>query len=750
MRRLLILLSIATTTLVIAAFAHEPESFDALARASLSRLDGTVTLPGLKAPVEVIRDKWGVPHIYAQNTSDLFFAQGYVQAQDRLWQMDLYRRTHQGRLSEVLGPAAIPHDRLTRLLHYRGPFDDREYTTYHPEARHILQRFADGVNAYIAYAGDNLPVEFKLTGLRPGRWTADIALIRTQTALPLGDARAELTMAMRVALLGVDEAQRRARQTPRRPLVVPEGLDPTVIDSAVLAALGGQVATVRPALLPKYRKWLDALPRHNAGAVERSPGSNNWVVSGRRTATGKVLLANDPHRSVGNPSIRYIVHLNAPGWNVIGATEPVFPGVMIGHNGRIGWGLTVTNTDQSDVYVETLNPANREQVLFDGRWENLRQRWDTIRVRGRSPVIVRQRFSRHGPVFYIDSVRNVAYSIRTTALEPGTAGYLAALRFAALDDCRQFLDAQKFYLAPGENNICGDTAGNIAWQAAALTPRRTGWDGRLPVPGTGRYEWSGFRDDLPRELNPDRGWIATANHDIHPPGYDPPLFFISEAANGRYKRIESLLTNGSGFTISDFERLQHDSFLIGTDTALARFRNWKSSDPGTERARVMLAEWDGFQRRESAAAALYHYVKRALDDSSQADRTIEAAVRRGLASLRAAQGNDPAQWSYGRIFRSEFPHLLARAYDLPAIERSGGAGTVAAVGATYRQVIDFSNLDNSVATNAPGQSGQPGSPYYGNLIQSFGAQSYFPLAFSRGAVESHARHRLVLLPGKHR
>ena len=733
-------------TLATVAIARTQENFEALAKASLSQIEGTIALPGLKQPVHVMRDEWGVPHIYAQNLDDLFFAQGFVQAQDRLWQMEIYRRTYEGRLSEILGASALRHDRLTRLLNYRGPFDDREYAVYHPQARRILQSFADGVNAYIASVGDNLPVEFKVTGIKPDKWRPEIALLRTQTAFPIGQARSELTLAQQVARLGAAEALRRARHTPQRELRVPDGLDVNAIDSAVVQALGGQMGgTIRPPLLPQYQA--NAQPRENEGAQENSPGSNNWVVSGRKTATGKVILANDPHRSVGNPSIRYIVHLSAPGWDVIGATEPVFPGVMIGHNGRIGWGLTVTNTDQVDVFVEKLNPANRNQVMYNGRWENLRVLVDTIRVKGQAAVYAQQRFSRHGPIFHVDSARNLAYAMRATAFEPGTAGYLAALRYAALDDCKQFLDAQKYYNAPGENNICGDVHGNIAWHASALSPKRNGWDGRLPVPGTGAYEWSGFRDDLPRKLNPERGWIATANHDIHPPGYDPPLFFIPLSNNSRYNRIAAVLSSRDGFTVKDFEALQHDAYAEAGARAVPRFRGWTSTDPEVEQARAMLASWDGFQRKESATTALFYYVYRIMNDTvAQPRLTTEEAVRRGLTQLKAAQGTDPAQWRFGRINRSEFPHALVRAYDIPAVERTGGQGTVAAVGATYRQIIDFSNFDNSVATNVPGQSGQPFSPFYRNLAESFAVPTYFPLSYSRGAVDSRAKYRLTLQP----
>ncbi|HSJ23672.1 MAG TPA: penicillin acylase family protein [Longimicrobiales bacterium] len=733
----------------------QQDEFAELARRALAPIEGTVTVAGLQDTVEIIRDRWGVPHIYARNTDDLFFAQGFVHGQDRLWQMDMYRRMYEGRMAEVMGEDYVAHDRLARLVRYRGPLDDREWTTYHPEGRRIFQAFADGVNAWIDEAGDNLPVEFVLTGLRPERWSPEVSVLRTQTAMPLGDARAELNLARSVARYGAGEANRRARPSPWRELEVPAGLDVGLIDDAVLAGLAGmRTGTPRPPLLPRYQRLRDALPSENRGAQEDSPGSNNWAVSGWLTASGQVMMANDPHRNVANPSIRYIVHLNAPGWDVIGATEAPLPGVAIGHNGRIAWGLTIVGTDQSDVYVERLNPANLREVEYRGRWEPLRVEVDTIVVKDGDDVVIEHLFSRHGPMFHVDSTRHLGYALRSTMHEPGTAGYLGALRYNEVDDCVQFLDEQVYYNAPTENMVCGDVHGNIAWQASALSPRRPNWHGRLPVPAhTGEYEWDGFRDDLPRELNPERGWIATANHDIHPPHYDPPLFFKAGPQDARMRRLAQLFSWGSKFTLDDMKAMQMDAWLPAAAADLPLFRGWTGSDPELERGRAMLAAWDAHRRRDSAPAALYNYVARHMTDAMRnaspgptLQQALELALSAGLADLRDAQGRDPAQWRWGRIHHSEFPHALVRAYDIPGVERDGGSGTVAATGATYRQIIDFADLDGSLVTNAPGQSAQPGSPFYANLVDNWGRGEYFPLAYSRQAVERNAAHRLVLVP----
>jgi len=737
--------------------ASSPEDFGSIAAASLPTIDGDLTVAGVTATVEVLRDSYGVPHIYAENLDDLFFAQGFVQAQDRLWQMDMYRRAGEGRLAEILGPDALRHDRLARLVRYRGPWTEAEYASYHPEGRRIVDALTAGVNAYIDHAttADELPVEYALTGIQPERWTAEATLLRMQTAMPLGDARSELALARDVAELGATEANRREDPTPYRDLVVPEGVDYSLITDEVVDGLRGfSGGMARPDLVEPFRTWLEAYANEQGGARENSPGSNNWVIAPELTATGEVFMANDPHRSVTNPSLRYVVHLDAPGWQAVGSTEPVLPGVAIGHNGRVAWGLTIVGTDQSDVYIETVNPADPGQVRWRDGWEDLRVVVDTIDVLDGEPQIVELEYSRHGPIFHRDTVNGLAYAVRSTMHEPGTTGYLPALRLNVVDDCAEFLEELAYWTAPTENMMCGDEGGNIAWRAAALSPDRDGWHGRLPVPGDGRYEWSGFLEDLPEEYNPDRGWIATANHDIHPPGWDPPLYFKSGDSWPRYARLEQVLGGGSDFTMDDMKALQLDAFSARAAAALPAFDGWIAGDPDVEAARRDLASWNAVFDRSSRAAVIWYEIRWDVPDEAVDPATLparrkallEPVIAAGLQELREELGEDPSEWRWGRVQRSEFPHRLVAAWDIPPVERSGGAGTVAATGATYRHIVDFSDLDASVFTNAPGQSARPGSPFYSNLVEPWGAGEYFPMLFSRDAVEADTQARLRLIP----
>ena len=721
------------------------QDLNVLAKAHLAQLDGEIKVAGLKAPVQVVRDTWGVPHISAQSADDLFFAQGYVMAQDRLWQMEMWRRAAEGRMAELAGLQAVARDRVARLLKYRGPFDDREWASYHPDARRIFTAYVAGVNAFITTHKDRLPIEFVVSGIVPEPWTIEQIVLRPPS---FGDAGAELQLARSVARLGAQEANRLRNPDPPDPLIVPDGLDVAAISDEVVA--GARVPGVTlPGLLPAFQNVGQAAGDDTS---VREPGSNNWVVSGARSATGRPVVANDPHREVTNPSLRYIVHLQAPGWNVVGAGEPPFVGVAIGHNDRVAWGLTIVGTDQEDVYVEAVNPANPAQVRFNDRWEPLKIVKETIKVKGSADVVTDVKISRHGPIFFEDASRHLAYAVRRAAAEPGTAPYLAGLRLGQARNCREFLDAAMYWKTPTENLICGDVDGNISWRAAALSPARKGWHGRLPVPGTGQYEWQGFRKDLPSELNPARGFIATANHNINPPGYSPPLMF--KTADTRFERITRLKQIFDGppekLTIEDHKRMQHDALSLRAVADLPLFRGWTADDPAVERIRAEIAAWDGVYTRDSRAAALYESSRAPADGGGRGRGGVAPPIAtRDEAEKRIrgmVQTNRNLDRRWGQQHTRAFRHPLVREFDLGPVERSGGAGTVAADGASYREIFDVANWDRSLVINVPGQSGQPGSPYYDNLLKMWADNEYFPLAFSDGAIAAAARYRLTLRP----
>lgn len=738
-----------------------------LARASLSQISGELELGGLKESVEVIRDEYGIPHIYAQNVDDLFYAQGYVMAQDRLWQLEMWRRWREGRLAEIFGPEAIDYDVRTRLMMYRGPFDDSEWTSYHADGKRIFTAYAAGINAYIDEKADNLPVEFKLTGVTPGRWTAE-TVVRRWTSLNFPsagyNAMQEIRLAQSVAELGVEEANRRAAPLPWDVLKVPRGLDVHALPDDILDVMrAGDSDPFVPGRLPAleivdaYKSLVTGPPTSEAPPIEQllEIGSNNWAVSGKLSETGKVMVVNDPHRRLENPSLRYYVHLNAPGWNVIGAGEPPFVGVNVGHNEHMAWAFTFAGVDVNDVFVEELNPANLLEVKWRNVWEPLKVIREEIPVKGAPAHTVALKYSRNGPVFYEDRERNLAYSVRSITHEPGTAPYLGSFRMAQAESAEDFFDRAMFWKVPTHNLVAGDVEGNIAFQASALTPDRAGWNGRLPVPGTGAYEWRGFRDDLPREFNPDRGWVGSANNDTHPPGYKgrPTMFHSSRGVEySRIARMRQLLKSDQKYSIEGHKRIQLDALTLRGQADIPHFKGWTAEDADVERARELVANWDAVLDRQSAAAAIYYIWRSEAEGAAYASDTpekdrrslVEDGLRKAVVRLRRELGDDWSQWRYGRVQNNAFPHMVTSAFDLPDVERSGGFGTIAASSVSFRHILDTDDWDRSIFTITPGQSGQPESPFYGSLQERWAKDEYFPLSFSRRAVDATAKHTLVL------
>jgi penicillin amidase len=735
---------------------------------NLAQLDGELRAPGLKARVEVRRDRWGVPHIYAQSQDDLFFAQGFVAAQDRLWQIDMWRRIGEGRLSEVLGPEYLERDRFARLLKYRGDMD-AEWTSYAPDAKAIVQAFVRGLNAWVAHVRANPPVEYGLLGFRPEPFGDDVPLQRMAALSMTGNATTEVERAVAVTLLGRAEADRLFPLDPSRPIDPAPGVDLSGITGASLGATYESYAGIR------YPK-LD--------------GSNNWVIHGSRTATGKPILANDPHRAITLPSLRYLTHLVAPGWNVIGAGEPGVPGVAAGHNERVGFGFTIVGMDQQDVYVERLgrcpSASERRCYLTGSGWRPVRTIVDTIPVKGQAARVVHLEFTEHGPIVAQDSTGR-GFVIRFVGSEPGTAGYLAQLSINRATDWESFKAAAYRWRLPTENLIYADVDGNIGWVAAGLMPIRK-WSGMLPVPGDGRYEWGGFLpfSELPAKLNPPEGFIATANHNVLPAGYDKPLSY-EWAEPSRFNRIREVLSARTDFTREDSERLQHDATSLPArelvPILLRAGRTTSSRGPAWD----ALGRWDFVMRKEGAAPLLFAVwldslsarlfeaetggraaalrqagvssfempvllaLARAPSRAPLLVQSFEAAAR----ALSARFGTDLSGWNWGTIHVAQFRHPISKAYDLPDATRGGHATTPymtagpalrQAHGASFREVLDLADWDNSTVTSVPGQSGQPGSPFYGNLLPLWERGEYFPLVYSRPAVERATAHLLWLVP----
>ena len=749
-------------------------SLDELAHQSLATFDGSLKVPGLKQPVEIIRDQQGIPHIFAKSDDDLFFAQGYVMAQDRLWQMEMWRRWREGRLAEIFGPKAFDYDARARLMKFRGPWDDKEWASYHPDAKRLFTAWANGHNAYIASHSDNLPVEFKLTGVKPEPWTAETVALRwSQLNIDSTSSgpTAELELALNVKKLGAEEANLRAAPDPYDNLKLPEGLDLNwITEDALAASRKGEGDPFEPGKLSApeiVAPYSSLVPGKQAARLmpqmQDMDGSNNWVVSGKLTASGKPIVSNDPHRTVSEPSLRYFVQLDAPGWHVIGGGEPPYVGVDLGNNQNMAWGVTFAGVDEVDTYVEKTNPDNPNETLFNGKWLPMKIIREEINVKGEDkPRVVELKFSLHGPVFYEDPAQHIAFAARSSDQQPGTAPFRGAMKLAQATSCEDFFLRAMAWTLPSHNLICGDTKGNIALQVSGWAPDRDGFTGRLPVPGTGRYEWKGRRNDMPRSYNPARGYIATANDNtqITTDFKGPPVFYNStkDVDIARITRIHQLLdkqiAEHKPFTIADMERIQQDNYSLHAERDAPLFKGWTAKDPDAEKARALIAGWDCILTVDTKPGAIY--VRWTTTDAGKKAVTAkpgpeqQALVEQGLTEaldrITKDWGPDQSQWRYGRINESKLQHMFIDQYSLKPIERPGGFNDVNATGAHFRRIIDLADVDKTMATDAPGESAQPGSPYYGNLRTKLADGVYFNLPFTPAAVEKQTAHKLTLTP----
>ncbi len=781
-----------------------PSSLPARAHAALSTVNGTLKLPGLQHPVTVLRDRWGVPHIYAQDEHDLFFAQGFVTAQDRLFQMELWKRVGQGRLAEVLGPSYLQRDINARLLAYRGSMAD-EYASYAPDARQILEAFTEGINAEIARrlasGGPGLPLEFQLAGFKPEPWKPEDCLTRMAGFPMTRNSVTELLHAKLVTLIGAKQASELLGLDPPVVLDPPPGEDLSKLSPELLRNLQGSDSSM--ALVPELAadsRLLD-VPANDNWA------SNNWVVSGKLTASGRPLLCNDPHRTIDKiPSLRYVVHLVAPDWDVIGATEPGSPGIEDGHNQQIAWGWTIFGMDQQDLYLEQLDPGNPLRYKTENGWQTMQVEKATFHVKGQPDVSVDLKFTRHGPVLWEDVPTHRALALRWIGAEPGTAGYLACLTLDRARNWQEFEAAVERWKLPTHNIVYADVQGNIGEHSVGMEPIRKNFTGTMPMPGDGGYEWAGWVPvrDLPHQFNPQRGFALTANQRMIPEDFPYKVGF-EWAEPFRANRLSEVLSEeaGSGhkITLEDMERLQADVTSLPA-RQLLRLLPAAVTDAADPAARLLL-KWNAVVDRNSGAAALYELWqgeiqeqmlhRLAPENAWQALRghipltvilphlespdgatfganpvaarnellrdTLHVAANR----LKSLQGPDPSGWSWGKLHTVTFHHVLEllpggkKLFDVGPVPRPGDSNTVNAAwydgksfdqlgGPSYREIIDVGNWDGSLVVNVPGESGQPGSAHYSDLLPLWDQTQYFPMLYSRGAVEKQAKERLTLEP----
>lgn len=776
--------------------------------------ESAIQADGLDAPVEILRDRWGVSHIYAQSEHDLFFAQGYNVARDRLFQLEIWRRQATGTMAEILGPRMVPRDTGARLLRFRGDMGE-EMAHYHPRGREIISAFVQGINAYIGEVRRNpgkLPPEFHYLNIEPGLWIPEVVVSRHNGLFR--NLTRELSYARALEILGPDELRGLGNFEPGQPVLrMPEGIVPSEIPREVFSLYRAHRSPVRflpQDIRPEYRGDVDLevlqdrLPTSPGSPNMETIGSNNWVVSGDLTASGRPIMANDPHRTVQVPSLRYFTHLVGPGWNVIGGGEPALPGISIGHNEYGAWGLTIFATDQEDLYVYETHPDDPNRYRYQDGWLAMEVERDTIVVEGERPRVVELKYTRHGPVLFEDPGSHRAYAVRAAWLEAGTAPYLPSLRIDQARSWEEFRQACAYHLTPSENMVWADVEGNIGWQAVGIAPIRDGWDGLLPVPGDGGYEWRGFIPglELPWVLNPPEGFFASANQNNVPGGY-PYRVGYSWSDPFRHHRLEEVLASGRRFTMSDMMELQQDELAVPARILVPMLRQLPISDPMAREARDSLLSWDHVMRKESVAPGIYVTWERGVMDAvydvllpdqlrssfparsltrllewldapdgrfgehplEARDALLAGTFEAAVHQLADKLGDDLPTWTYGQ---ENFKHILIRhplsravsgatrtLLDVGPLPRGGynysvnntGGGDNQRSGATFRVIADVGAWDHVVATNSPGQSGVPGSEGYSDLFQLWADGRYFPLLYTRSRVESVTAERLLLTPG---
>jgi penicillin amidase len=738
----------------------------------------TIPVAGLKRPVEILVDKWGVPHIYAKSTGDAFFAQGFNAARERLFQIDLWRRRGLGRMAEVMGKKYVEQDRAARLFLYRGSME-REWAAYGPEALAITASFVAGINAYVDWLGahkEQMPVEFSVLGYGPAKWDVeDVVRIRSHGLTR--NVTSEVARAKTMCAAGVGYDQARSGLQPAWEAQVPEGLEPC-LPADVL-----KVFTLATQAVPFVRDTESSI----------GEGSNNWVIGPGKSATGRPILAGDPHRAYSTPSLRYIAHVSAPGLDVIGAGEPAMPGVSMGHNGTIAFGLTIFPIDQEDLYVYELNPANAREYRYKGGWEAMREVRESVAVKGGAAEPVLLDFTRHGPVIYSDGKR--AYAIRTCWMEPGMSPYFGSIAYMRAKNFKEFQKGRFRGGAPTVNQVYADTRGNIGWSPGGLTPVRPNWDGLLPVPGDGRYEWAGFLrpEQFPSAYNPAAGYFSTSNEMNMPEGYpykERKLGF-EWSNDSRHRRIEEVLRGLGKVSVADSMKLQTDQTSVAARRTVALLAGLG----GETEAMRMLRSWDAVESVESQAAALYEiwrtrhlepgFLKAALPAAAAgAIRTADTAVvldvlegksKRfqvdGRALITATLAAAFSEWEklgrpvWGALHQSLPGHPLRRIVEgemlkklqpgpLPAPggpyspwqSMYTGSSFQLTNGPSFRMVLDVGNWDESRAMNYPGQSGRWDDDHYRDLAPLWLKGEYFPLLYGRAAVEKALEKRIVLEP----
>ena len=764
-------------------------------RSTLPDYNGQITVPGITKPVDIIRDSYGMPHIYAQTDADAYFAVGYCMAQDRLFHMDLMRRAARGKLAEILGKDLVPVDRFFRTIAAGKSFEEIA-AAYKHETISAAKDYAAGVNYFIKHHKGPLPLEFTILGYEPEPWQpSDAVAIQYVMAADLNTA---FTVEMLHAAVIEKAGEKMAQEifpdyAEGYPLIIPEGL----------AAL-------------EFLKTLN-LAREIRG-TEGGGSSNSWVVSGKKSTTGGPILANDPHLGHRVPGIWYEAHIVSPSMNVSGALLPGIPFVIIGANEHVAWGFTNVMADDADFYIEKINPANPDQYEFMGRWEDMTIKEGVIKVKDADNVKFKVRLTRHGPI--IDEInkykepKNTALAMRWTAYE-----VLHTTPFYYLNTARSVDDIEKaaeHFKCPGQNWVYADDKGNIGYWAAVAIPIRDGFSGAVPVPGwDGKHEWKGYvpTRQQPHLKNPARGWIATANNKHVGDDYPYPISHYY-AMPDRFVRIEEMITAKQKFDTQDFAKMQVDFYVVLAKEWVPMMLEALSAKQFSEKEKKAIAalkNWNFVAGTEDIAPSVFHatinemvknifkkrlgedlygqYLKnkdvvfnamrnlivagqsRWFDDPDTAEveginDIIGKSFTEAIVYLDEKMGSNVDDWKWGKLHTLTLYHPFGKSSSLMGYFMNIGpypmGGSIATVnpqpykltapwegyhGASLRYIVDFANRKNSRRVIPAGISGNFMSPHYDDQAELWRTGKYRPFALDRKSVEEDAHYRLKMLPG---
>lgn len=760
---------------------------------SQPQISGAITVTGIRNPVEIVRDIYGIPHIYAQNEPDLFLAMGYAMAQDRLWQMEFYRRIGSGRLAEILGKEALVADR-----HFRTIAAADKNRPLPNDVRFLTDAFAAGVNAYIERHRDRLPLEFELLGFQPEPWQPDdYGSITTliNWGLSLG-WKVDLTAADILQKVGKDRfGEAFAPPDDAGLSIVPE-FDPIPTDD--FSAVGAASSAVS--------RLIGFTP---------APASNNWVISAARSGTGKPLLANDTHMPLTNPCLWWEVHLVCPTIEAAGFAIPGLPGLPLGRNRHVAWGVTNVMVDDVDFYLERLNPQNPLQYRYQDRWEDMRLVRQTIRVKGAAPVELDIRLTRHGPVIdhgqFGDANQVMSARWALSDLDPPARAAVGLLKAATVADV---VAALKNWAAPGQNFVFADTGGSIGYWCCATIPIRPRGNGLLPVPGwTGTDEWSGYLpfEQRPHVIDPTDGYAATANNTVSDATFPHVIGTYWEPID-RISRIRDLISAKPRLSVDDMVAMQTDNLCpLATELmpVMRRVMDQRFTAAPEARIRDILAQWDYRLRKQSAAAAIYEttylhlienifmdelgpdlyrryigltvFAPRALRHLLRTGRSdwiddvatpqtetladvVEKSLRQALADLRRRFGSDVKRWTWGRLHTLTFRHPLGerrplgRVFDLGPYPTSGSHLTVdkkqydytrpftVREGVSQRMVVDLADPAVALHVLSTGETGLLGNAHNSDQTELYLEGRYHPSWLNRSDIDRHAEATLVLKP----